>query len=168
MIEEDVARLDAVLEPIAKAPVQIEHLTDLTEFFARTQAAPDPVDQAGVRAEAEALLTEILARYAQDEVARPALRALFERYGSFTWAVHLPSAATPDGLRTELVHLSVRDQAMDTRDEILQLQAVCDEARSAGVDVNPILREVAAMSSDVDRYGMGSTRALLLRAAGPQ
>ncbi len=37
-----------------------------------------------------------------------------------------------------------------------------DRARRAGIDVDPILHEVAAMSSDVDRYGMGSTRTIIL------
>lgn len=46
------------------------------------------------------------------------------------------------------------------------LRAVCEEARAAGVAVDPVLREVAAMSGDVDRYGMGSPRGLLLRAVG--
>ncbi|GAB3008977.1 hypothetical protein [Saccharothrix stipae] len=167
-IEEDVAHLDAALEPIAQAPVDISRLDDFDRWVAEMRAEPSAMDQAGVRAEAEAVLTEILARYAEDEAARPALRAMFDRYGSFAWGVHLPSAATPEGGRTDLLHLSVRDHGRDTRDEILRLRDVCDEARRAGVDIGPILREVAAMSSDVDRYGMGSMRALLLAEAGPE
>ncbi|NUU24710.1 MAG: hypothetical protein HOV68_24890 [Streptomycetaceae bacterium] len=161
-IEEDVATLDVVLAPIVTEPIDI---TD-PDWVARMRAAPDPVDRAGVRAEAEAVLAEIVDRYAEDEAARPALRALFERYGAFRSSAHLPSAATPDGIRVQLLHLSVRDQQPDTRDEILTLRAICAQAREAGVDVDPILREVAAISSDVDRYGMGSTRAILLREAG--
>lgn len=161
-IEEDVALLDAVLEPVVKAPVDV---TD-PDWMAKLQAAPPPVDRAGVRAEADAVLTEILARYAEDEAARPALRALFDRYTSFRWAVNPQFPVTPEGVRSALLLLSVRDQGADTRDEIMVLRAVCEEARAAGVAVDPILREVAAMSSDVDRYGMGSLRRLLRKAAG--
>jgi hypothetical protein len=159
-IEEDVALLDAVLEPIATAPVDI---TD-PEWMAKLEQAPHPLDRAGVRPEAEAVLTEILTRYAADEVVRPGLRALVDRHTSFRWAVNPRFPATPEGVRSALLLLSVRDQGADTRDELMALWAVCDEARSAGVDVGPILREVAAMSSDVDRYGMGSVREILLAA----
>lgn len=161
-IEEDVALLDAVLEPIAKQPVNLGD----PDWLAKLQAAPPALDRAGVRPEAEAVLAEILGRYAEDDAARPGLRALFDRYGSFRWAVHPRFPVTPDGVRSALLLHSVRDQGADVRDEILAVRSVCDEARAAGVDVDPILREVAAMSSDVDRHGMGSVRALFLRTAG--
>jgi hypothetical protein len=159
-IEEDVALLDAVLEPIATAPVDI---TD-PEWMAKLEQAPHPLDRAGVRPEAEAVLTEILTRYAADDAVRPGLRALVDRHTSFRWAVNPRFPATPEGVRSALLLLSVRDQGADTRDELMALWAVCDEARAARVDVGPILREVAAMSSDVDRYGMGSVREILLAA----
>ena len=160
-IEEDVALLDAVLEPIAKAPVDI---TD-PDWMAKLQSAPHPLDRAAVRPEADAVLGEILTRYAEDEAARPALRALFDRYPSFRWAVNPRFPTTPDGVRSALLLLSVRDQGADTRDELVALWALCDDARAAGVDVDPLLREVAAISSDVDRYGMGSVRGIFLEAA---
>jgi hypothetical protein len=69
---------------------------------------------------------------------------------------------TAEEFRARLVHLSARDQGADTRDEILALQDLCNRARQAGIDVDPILDEVAAMSSDVDRYGMGSMRSVIL------
>ncbi|TQM84040.1 hypothetical protein FHX81_6478 [Saccharothrix saharensis] len=157
-IEEDVALLDAVLEPVAKAPVDLSD----PDWMVKLRAAPHPLDRAGVRPEAEAVLAEILDRYAADEVARPGLRALFDRYTSFRWAVNPRFPTTPDGVRSALLLLSVRDQGADTRDELMALWALCDEARAAGVAVDPILREVAAISSDVDRYGMGSVRDILL------
>ncbi|MFJ6675512.1 hypothetical protein ACIQMJ_30775 [Actinosynnema sp. NPDC091369] len=159
-IEEDVALLDAVLEPVAKAPVDLSD----PDWMAELRGVPHPLERAGVRSEAEAVLTEVLDRYAADEASRPGLRALFDRYTSFRWAVHLRFPITPEGVRSALVLLSVRDQGADTRDELMVLRALCDEARAAGVDVDPILREVAAISSDVDRYGMGSVRAILLDA----
>jgi len=160
-IEEDVALLDAVLEPIAKAPVDLSD----PDWAAKLRSAPHPLDRVAVRPEAEAVLGEILTRYAEDESARPALRALFDRHTSFRWAVNPRFPTTPDGVRSALLLLSVRDQGADTRDELLALWALCDEAREAGVDVDRLLREVAAISSDVDRYGMGSVRGIFLDAA---
>ena len=37
-----------------------------------------------------------------------------------------------------------------------------EKARPAGVKTGPILEEIAELSSDVNKYGMGSTRSLLL------
>ncbi|MEU4742989.1 hypothetical protein AB0G02_21325 [Actinosynnema sp. NPDC023658] len=159
-IEEDVAVLDAVLEPVANAPVDLSD----PDWGAKLESAP--LDRADVRTEADAVLTEILARYEADAGARPGLRALFDRYPSFRWAVNPAFPATADGVRSALLLLSARDQGADARDELMVLRAVCDEARAAGVDVDPLLREVAAMSNDVDRYGMGSMRRLLLDTAG--
>ena len=50
------------------------------------------------------------------------------------------------------------------RDEILALDDLCARAAKNGVDIGPILKEVAALSSDADKYGMGSTRSFMLRA----
>ncbi|MEV6928339.1 hypothetical protein AB0M46_28165 [Dactylosporangium sp. NPDC051485] len=116
--------------------------------------------------EAEPVLRALLERYAAgDEPTRAGIRRLFDRYPSFRWAAHLPGAcSTAAELRAYLIHLSARDQGADTRDELLALRALCDQARRAGIDPNPVLAEVAAMSSDEDRCGMGSMRAIL--AAG--
>jgi len=55
----------------------------------------------------------------------------------------------------------MRDQGEDSRDALLELQELCTQARAAGVNTAPILREVAQMSSDENRFGMGSTRSQL-------
>ena len=60
----------------------------------------------------------------------------------------------------------MRDQGADTRDEIVALQHLCDRVRQAGIHINPILKEVAAISSELDRYGMGSMLSIL-RTCGP-
>jgi hypothetical protein len=115
--------------------------------------------------QAEAVLRAALEVYAAgDEPVRAAVRQLFDRYTSFRWAAHLPLEwDTAEEFRAHLVHLSARDQGADTRDEIVTLQHLCDQARRVAIDVDPILEEVAAMSSDVDRYGMGSMRSIILR-----
>lgn len=153
-LEETVALLDLCLEPIAKRPV------DLSDpAWAEKLRAAEPLDEAGVRAEAEAALRTLLDRYEHgDDETRAAVRALFERHPSFCWAAHLPGA----DVRTRLLHLSARDHGRDTRDEILALQAICDDA---GPGIAPLLREIAELSSTADKYGMGSMRDLFVRAA---
>jgi hypothetical protein len=143
-----MARLDAAYRPYADG----------------TAPAPGP----RVAAEAEALLREVIAAYARaDGPGRAAIRALFDRYTAFRWAAHLPRDWAGAGeLRDRLLHLSACNQGADTRDEILALRDLCARARAAGIDPAPILREVAELSSDEDRYGMGSMRDILLRYGG--
>lgn len=160
-IEPAVAGFDAALKPIATRPVDLSD----PQWAAKMRAAPPPLDEAGIRSEVEHVLRAMLALYATgDEATRTAIRALFDRYTSFRWAAHVRRDPSPsaDDFRWRLVHLSARDQGADPRDELLTLQADTDEASAAGIDVVPILREVAAMSSDVNRYGMGSVRDFLL------
>ncbi|HEX6869687.1 MAG TPA: hypothetical protein VF163_01200 [Micromonosporaceae bacterium] len=110
------------------------------------------------------MLRAIIDLYATDEAAtRTAIREMFNRYPSFRWAAQLPRMwSTPDKFRARLIHLSARDQGADTRDEILILEELCDRARQLGIDADRILDEVAEISSDVDRYGMGSMRRIML------
>ena len=123
--------------------------------------------QAGIRPEAEAALRDVLSRYEEgDSDVRVALRALLERCESFTWATTLPFAPTPQGFRQHLLEMSVEDQGRDARDMMVSLNGLCGQAWEAGVDIRPALLDVAELSSDVDKYGMGSTRSILLRAAG--
>ena len=51
----------------------------------------------------------------------------------------------------------------DSRDALLTLQEIVREADTASVYKATALREVAAMSSSTNRYGMGSTRDMLLK-----
>ncbi|MEU4159690.1 hypothetical protein [Actinoplanes sp. NPDC026670] len=71
-----------------------------------------------------------------------------------------------DRFRREVVHLSALDQGGDARDMIVALDGLVRAARAGGVDVVPVLAEVAAMSGTENRMGMGSTREILLRTAG--
>jgi hypothetical protein len=162
-IEDGVARLDALFAPTAKAPVDTSD-PDWDNRLVAELATP-LMDQLGLRDRTESLLNAIIDRYAMgDEATREAIRALFDRYTSFRWAAHLPADVhTAANFRGHLIHLSARDQGADTRDEILTLDALCARAEEVGLDLAPILSEVAAMSSDVDRYGMGSTREVILR-----
>ncbi|MFI7405522.1 hypothetical protein ACIBW9_34465 [Streptomyces sp. NPDC049541] len=88
---------------------------------------------------------------------RAALRALLERCHSFCWATTLPFAPTPQGFRQRLLEMSVADQGRDARDMMVALNDLCGPAHDARIDIRPLLLNVAALSSDVDKYGMGST-----------
>ena len=69
-----------------------------------------------------------------------------------------------DPLRGFAVRIS--DLGPDTRDATIWLKSICAEARAAGVETKGVLEEVAAQSNNLDKHGMGSTRSLLLHAAG--
>ncbi|GAA1799004.1 hypothetical protein GCM10009682_20780 [Luedemannella flava] len=162
-LETDVARLDAVYRPVATAPIPLDEVDGLGERIAAELAA------LGVEGEAEAVLRAVISRYAEgSDDDRAVIRGLFRRYTSFRWAAPLPGewhgAAE---FRTHVLRISACDQGADTRDDLLALRALCDQARKAGIDPAPILAEVAALSCDEDHYGMGSTRDILLRFASP-
>ncbi|MDG4790728.1 hypothetical protein O7626_33290 [Micromonospora sp. WMMD1102] len=156
-----VARLDRAIAPIANRPVDLAD----PDWADRLRAAPPAVEQAGVAGEAAVVLAALLHRYADgDEATRTAIRELFRDHRSFQWAVGLSFPAdTVERFRRQLLLLSARDQGLDTRDELLTLADLGRVARAAGVRIGPVLREVAELSSDVDRYGMGSMRQILLR-----
>lgn len=155
---EEVARLDGILEPIATQPVDI---TD-PDWMSKMR---DPLDQADIKAETHAALRGLVALYETgDEAGRTEIRALLSRCTSFRWAAYIPLDPTPAGFRFKLLHFSAIDQGADTRDALLAFRDICLQADQAGVDLQPVLIEIAAMSSDVDKYGMGSTRKILLSA----
>ncbi|MFD9701449.1 hypothetical protein [Lentzea sp. NPDC059081] len=159
-VERRVAELDEILRPIAQRPVDLNDPNWAADLATRMP----PAQEAGVDAEAGAALADLLDHYERgDEPARAAVRAIFDRYPSFRWAATLPFDETePQSYRLRLVKVSAIDQGTDTRDVLLGLWDLADRARAAGIDIVPTLVEVAEMSSDVDRYGMGSTRQILL------
>lgn len=166
-IEHEMARLDTVYRPVATEPVDVADPDVFTTIGATIQA---DLARLAVDDQAEAVLRAVIDLYtAGDETVRTGLRRLFDRYASFRWAAHLPRAwDSAEDFRARLVHISARDQGADTRDEVMALQDLCTQARQAGIDIDPILTEVAAISSNVDRYGMGSMRSIILRHRRPR
>lgn len=160
-LEAEMAPLDARLKPIAESKVDISD----PEWVEKLKSM-EPLDQAGIRPEAQALLGKVLEVYRRaSEENRRRIRDLFQRYGAFAWAAALPHRpTTEDRLRQHLLLYAVVDQGTDSRDAVLLLDALRAEAVKAGVDVKLILREVAALSSNEDRFGMGSTAEQLRRA----
>ena len=155
--------LDVYLRPIAQRPVDIGD----PEWFTKLSGGAHPLDEAGVRSETESLLAEVIEYYLKrDDVTRQAIRELFAKNRNFSWAATLPfPPTTREDFRSHLILFAINDQGLDSRDAILLLQDLCKRASSADVDTEPVLREVAPLCSDEDKYGMGSTRSMLLMRA---
>ncbi|WP_030487319.1 hypothetical protein [Micromonospora chokoriensis] len=161
-IREDVAVIDALLRDIADRPVDLAD----PDWQAKLSATPPPAEEAGVAVEAAATLTALLDIYESgDEGTRGEVRRIFRAHRAFSWGVGLtgewPSAAAE--FRRRLVHISARDQPQDARDELIEIWELCAWARERGIDVEPIVHAVADISGEVDHFGMGSTRLLILR-----
>ncbi|GLW35886.1 hypothetical protein [Actinoplanes regularis] len=160
-VRADVAVIDELLRDIAERPVDLSD----PDWMAGHRRAPAPVEEAGVAAEAAAALEVLLDAYETGgPSARAEVRDVFGTYRAFRWAVHLPGQwSSVAEFRRRLVHVSAVDQGADPRDELMTIWSLCNRARELGIDVEPVLREVAELSSDVDRYEFGSTRALIMR-----
>lgn len=158
--ETDAAIVDMLLAEIADQPVDPSD-----PDWAAKLAERDPLGEIGAKGEARAALDFLLDAYEQGpEAVRVEVRRILRTYRRFTWGVGLPPEwTTVADLRRHFVYLSARDQAQDTRDELVTLWALCNEARARDIDIEPLLSEIAAISSDVDHYGMGSMRTLLMR-----
>ncbi|MGW2570817.1 hypothetical protein [Streptomyces sp. NPDC001537] len=68
-----------------------------------------------------------------------------------------PFAPTPKGFRERLLEMAVADQGRDARDTMVALNDLRGQAPDARIDIRPLLLNVTALSSDVDKYGTGST-----------
>jgi hypothetical protein len=160
----ELARFESALQPIANRPVDISD----PNWDAGAAGEPDAVDQAGVRKDAEALLLELLTQYdAASDAEREALRAMYAEFPSFAWAVGAPLATTARAkFRLSLLHFSLLDQWTDARDAVLWLDDVCRNANLPDHELKAIRSEVARISSNKDKYGFGSTSAMLLYGYG--
>jgi len=157
-----MARLDAAYRPVATRPIDITKAGWHENLGATIEAE---LAGLGLEQQAAAVLRAVIDLYAGgDETIREAVRRLFARYTSFRWAAYLPREWHADAeFRDRLILLAAHDQGADPRDEILTLQGLCDHARANGIEVESIVEAVAEMASDVDKYGMGSMRGIMLR-----
>ena len=158
-----IRALDERLRPIATRPIDISD-----PGCADKLQSSSPLDEAGVRSSAEGLLQSLIQAYASgDNAARAAIRSLLRRFSSFAWAATLAvPMTTTAGVRAHLLHFSILDQSLDPRDAPLWLDDLVQSARNAGLDVEPLLSEVASLSSRENRHSWGSTADWLLRRAG--
>jgi hypothetical protein len=159
-LELQVMDIDKRLCPIATRPLNFNDL-NWTMLLAKTQS---PLHEADIRAETEVLIQALAAEYENSgEETRREIRRLFARYQHFAWAA--PFSIPLDGdFRRQLILFSMLDQGKDGRDALLTLRALCEQARAIGIDPAPILREVAQLSSEENKYGMGSTKRMLNNA----
>lgn len=161
-LERIIAKFDEQLKPVARRSFDFND----PDWIAKLAKTPDPLDETGIRSEMENLLTEVTDHYVNcDPETRRVIRSIFEKYDSVAWAAtfsHAPT--TPEGIRQQLLLFSILDQGQDTRDAILWLHDISARAESAGIQVKTILKEVAGFSSEMNKYGMGSTKRLLLKA----
>jgi hypothetical protein len=162
-LEIQILEIDERLRPFANRAVD----TNDPNWMTLLAQCPHPLDDAGVRSATESLLEGLIDEYQTcAEDLRRAIRGLFVKYSAFSWAATLPVAPTTDQhFRQHLVLFSMIDQGKDPRDAILALQDLCKQATAAGVNTRPILRQVAQLSSDENKYGWRSTRKRLLDAA---
>lgn len=157
-------RLDAALQPIATRPVALSELPTLAGRYREL----NPLEQAGVREIAATLVTEILDAYPRASCAdRIEMRALFDQHRALGWAAGFLQALSPEAktLKQQLLLFSLLDQGSDWRDALLWLRQFCGQP---GIDCRALpdmLREVAALSSAIDRHHMGSTASMLAAAA---
>jgi hypothetical protein len=159
-----VEHMDAALRPIAAQPVT---LADLASAEARMRIA-NPLEQAGIAEAAAALMAEILEAYSRAGAAdRCALRRLFSAHRALGWAAGflLPFTADLRGARQQLLLFSLLDQGGDSRDALLWLRTFCEQPDADCQSLPELLREIAALSSAVDHYHMGSTASMLMNAA---
>ena len=162
-LADEIELVAALVKPLGQRPIDFSD----PDWETRLREGPEPLDEANVREEAEAALSRLLGLYEHgDERTRSEVRALLERCYEFHWATGLPEAHEPEDFRRHLLYLSARDHGRDTRDEMVGLNELCERARAARVDIRPLLLEVAELSSDEEKYGMGSVRQILHRAAG--
>jgi hypothetical protein len=150
---------DAKLKPIGSRPIKTQ--ANLEELKKR----PHPLDEAGIRTVAENVLAAVIELYASTPEAREPIREMFTRYRMANWALWPSQDPTSeDGFRMWLLRISI-DYKEDPRDVLNKLWHICCEAEDAGVNIQPILESVAAISSDADPYGWGSMQKMLLKAA---
>jgi hypothetical protein len=155
------SNLNERLKPIANRLVDINDPNWAKKFRSA-------LDEAGVRQDAEDLLRSLLDAYATEDASRrDAIRRLFSRNSAFAWATGVPEPATSHyGFRQRLLRISALDQTQDIRDAVLMLNELCGNAKSAGIDVAPLLDEAAALSSDTGDRHFGSLKDIFLRVRG--
>jgi hypothetical protein len=161
---EAAERLDAALRPIASRPIALSELSSLAE----RSRERNPLEEAGVRDAAAALVHEIVDAYPHACCAdRIEMRALFGQHRALGWAAGfvLPLASDVQTLRQQLVLFSLLDQGTDSRDALLWLRGLCGQPGVDCAALPDLLREVAALSSAIDRYHMGSTASMLAAVA---
>lgn len=141
-------------------------------WLERLSNMPTPLDEdKSLGLEFNSVADEIVEIYLQSTVEQcRKIRELLSRYEAVLHFLGIPSTRIKtendvDLFRSALAMLSIENQGRDARDTIVALVELCKAAKQAGIDTSPHLKEIAALSSDADKYGMGSMRDLFLQRA---
>jgi hypothetical protein len=153
------ADLNRALKPIADRPVDI----DDDNWEEKLRAEPAALDEAGVRDQAESLMNRLLDCYATGTAPeRERVREILRQNPAFVWATPIDgSPETAAGFERRLLRLSACEPSADMRDTIVELDEIRRIARQHGVDTVPIMKSVAAVSSDAAGDSIGSFKQIL-------
>lgn len=138
------------------------------EPYANGDVDVSPLDESGLQHQAEALMVEIGKAYAAAEPQQRArIRELFRRYPHFAWATGVPdSRDARQHVWWQLLRYSMMDRQPDWRDETLTLNEIITAGENAGVKMDELLRDAAAISNDTETAPGVSTRQILIDHAG--
>jgi hypothetical protein len=140
-----LARLDSKLQPIAQRIIDINQ-PDWEEELRR---APPALVQAGEVDEGQSLRTSLEQLYVSTPELRRAIWNLFRPYRSASWGLWpMQKPLSEELFRSWLLGVAMRGANEDPRDDIGQLWSLSRQAASAGVDIEPILKSVAAISGE--------------------
>ena len=161
-------KINAPLKAFGQQEVDIS----APDWFERLVEMPTPLDEdENLRVEFNSVTSEIVDVYVQSTVEQcHRIREFLSQYEGVLHFLGVSSKLIKTqkdiGLfRAGLAMLSIENQGRDARDTIVALEELCKAAKQAGIDVSSYLKEIAVLSSDVDKYGMGSTRDLFLQRA---
>jgi hypothetical protein len=160
-VRAEVAAVDDLLRIVITRKVDLND----PDWVASARAGLKPVDEAGVSPETTAALEALLSAYETgDGRTRVEVRETFRDYRSFRREAQLPREwETVSEFRRHLVLISASGEYDDPRDVLMSIWQLCNEARARSIDVEPVLRAVAAISSDVAAKSFGSMRKMIMR-----
>jgi hypothetical protein len=160
-VRAEVAAVDDLLRIVITRKVDLND----PDWVASARAGLKPVDEAGVSPETTAALEALLSAYETgDGRTRVKVRETFRDYRSFRREAQLPREwETVSEFRRHLVLISASGEYDDPRDVLMSIWQLCNEARARSIDVEPVLRAVAAISSDVAAKSFGSMRKMIMR-----
>jgi len=159
-IRQEVEEFNRLLDPVANAEVDIND----PNWQKKLDEDQHPLDEVGIREAAERLTQTIMELFlGSNSKGRSQIRKLLADNQSFSWAMTPPESSDPERVFRDRVLLFVMDDTVDTRDAIMGIGTLVDDARSSGVRYRPILKQIAKVAGTTDRYGFGSLRSVIKR-----
>jgi hypothetical protein len=170
----ELNRIDTELELLSppRAPENLS-IKEISAYF-RQHREERKEEYDRIFRELQVVLQEIADVYASaDETLRIRMRGFLKKFQNISSSMesvpylvreYLKSAQDADIFRFGLIVASMQDQAIDCRDWSLSVSALIGEAKSVGIDVNPIVQEVADISDPEEhKHAFWTTRNAFLR-----